>query len=63
MMQQNYAEGAVPLQGRVLICVDCTEEFVFTAKAQQYFLERGYTEDPRRCKACHEKFRRQKRTQ
>jgi hypothetical protein len=38
---------------KVLICTDCGEEFAFTVAAQQYFADRGYTEDPKRCKACH----------
>lgn len=42
----------------ILICVDCEEEFVFTASAQQYFAERGFTEPPKRCKACYTDFRR-----
>ena len=41
----------------ILICVDCEEEFVFTASAQQYFAERGFTEPPKRCKACYTDFR------
>ena len=38
---------------RILICCDCGEEFVFTADAQRYFAEKGYTHDPKRCKSCH----------
>ena len=38
---------------RILICVDCNEEFIFTAGAQEYFAEKGYTEDPKRCKHCY----------
>ena len=41
----------------ILICVDCHEEFVFTASAQQYFAERGFSEPPKRCKACYTEFR------
>ena len=41
----------------ILICVDCGEEFVFTASAQQYFAERGFTEPPKRCKSCYNEFR------
>lgn len=41
----------------ILICVDCQEEFVFTASAQQYFAERGFTEPPKRCKSCYNDFR------
>ena len=46
---------------RVLICCECNEEFVFTAAAQQYFAERGYVEDPKRCKACYTQFKKSQR--
>lgn len=45
-------------QARVLICVDCKEEFAFTVAAQEYFAERGYTEAPKRCKTCHLSYKR-----
>ena len=38
---------------RILVCVDCHEEFVFTAAAQEYFDDRGFHQDPKRCKNCH----------
>ncbi len=50
-------------QSRVLICTECREEFVFTVAAQQYFAERGYTEDPKRCKSCHMRYKRTQRGQ
>lgn len=40
-------------ESRVLICCECREEFVFTVAAQQYFAEKGYSDDPKRCKSCH----------
>jgi hypothetical protein len=46
---------------KILICVECGEEFVFTTNAQEYFAERGYTEDPKRCKHCYMKHKREKR--
>ena len=46
---------------RVLICSECSQEFVFTIAAQEYFAERGYTEDPKRCKSCHTQFKREQR--
>lgn len=46
---------------RTLICVDCKEEFAFTAAAQEYFDDKGYHQDPKRCKSCHlERKRRQR---
>lgn len=48
---------------KILICVECEQEFVFTTNAQEYFAERGYSEDPKRCKHCYVKHKRDKRNQ
>ncbi len=40
-------------QDKILICVDCKEEFVFSIGAQEYFAEHGFTEEPKRCRSCH----------
>ena len=50
-------------ESRVLICCECGQEFVFTIAAQQYFAERGYTEDPKRCKFCYTQFKKMQRDQ
>ena len=47
---------------RILICTECNQEFVFTVAAQEYFAERGYSEDPKRCKTCHTKFKKDQRS-
>jgi len=46
---------------KILICVECGQEFVFTTNAQEYFAEKGYTEDPKRCKHCYMIHKREKR--
>ncbi len=46
---------------KILICSECNEEFVFTCAAQEYFAERGYTEDPKRCKTCHTQYKKSQR--
>jgi len=38
---------------KILVCQDCGEEFVFTADAQEWNAQRGYRDNPQRCKACH----------
>ncbi len=48
---------------KFLICTECNEEFVFTVAAQEYFAERGYTEDPKRCKSCHTTYKKAHREQ
>ena len=46
---------------KILLCVDCGEEFVFTSSAQEYFAQRGFSEDPRRCKTCYMQLKRARR--
>ena len=40
-------------QDKSLTCSDCGAEFVFTAKDQAYYSERGFV-PPKRCKVCRE---------
>jgi CxxC-x17-CxxC domain-containing protein len=37
---------------RLLTCVDCGGEFVFTAGEQLFFLDKQFKNDPKRCKPC-----------
>ena len=37
---------------RVLKCADCGAEFVFTAGEQLFFADKGFRNEPKRCKAC-----------
>jgi hypothetical protein len=46
---------------KILMCAECGEEFVFTVAAQEYFAEKGYTEDPKLCKACYMQRKRDKK--
>jgi CxxC-x17-CxxC domain-containing protein len=38
-----------------LICVDCNQEFVFSAGEQAFFSDKGFAHVPRRCPACRAK--------
>ena len=40
---------------RVLICVDCGAEFVFTAGEQVFFHDKQFKNDPKHCKQCKAK--------
>ena len=40
-------------QDKSLTCSDCGAEFVFSAKDQAYYTERGFV-SPKRCKPCRE---------
>jgi CxxC-x17-CxxC domain-containing protein len=40
---------------RVLKCSECSAEFVFTAGEQMFFADKGFKNEPKRCKACKSK--------
>ena len=37
---------------RVLKCVECGEEFVFSAGEQLFYADKGFRNEPKRCKSC-----------
>ncbi|MGE5549885.1 MAG: zinc-ribbon domain containing protein [Bacteroidota bacterium] len=37
---------------KVLTCRDCGQEFIFTESEQQFFAEKGFTNEPGRCPDC-----------
>lgn len=47
-------EGERPMeyQDRVLKCVECGEEFVFSAGEQLFYSDKGFRNEPKRCKSC-----------
>ena len=55
-VEETEAEAAetapVEYQDETLVCVECGNEFVFTAGEQAFYAEKGYTNKPKRCKAC-----------
>jgi len=40
---------------RVRKCMDCGAEFVFTAGEQLFFADKGFKNEPKRCRYCKEK--------
>jgi len=42
-------------QDKVITCVDCGKEFTFTARDQAFYAEKGFTNEPKRCKECRDK--------
>ena len=41
-------------QDKTLTCRDCGAEFVFTAGEQEFYAERGFQNEPQRCKPCRD---------
>jgi CxxC-x17-CxxC domain-containing protein len=40
------------MQDKTLTCRDCGTQFVFTTSEQEFFAEKGFTNEPGRCPQC-----------
>ncbi len=53
-------------QDKDIKCSECGTSFTFTAKEQEFFASKGYTNEPKRCQTCRQArqngWRRQPRT-
>jgi CxxC-x17-CxxC domain-containing protein len=39
-------------QDKSLTCVDCGQSFVFTVGEQEFYAQKGFQNEPKRCKSC-----------
>lgn len=39
-------------QDKTIVCKDCGQSFEFTASEQEFFAEKGFSNEPQRCKSC-----------
>ena len=40
----------MPFEDKTLTCIDCGQTFVFTAGEQEFFAQKGFQNEPKRCK-------------
>jgi len=53
-MKEEYKDKTIK-------CVDCDTEFVFTAREQEFYAEKGFNNEPKRCKDCRDKRKAEKK--
>ena len=41
-------------EDKTLVCKECGNEFVFTAGEQEFYAEKGFVNEPQRCKSCRD---------
>ncbi len=41
-------------EDKTLVCKECGKEFTFTAGEQEFYAEKGFTNEPQRCKECRD---------
>ena len=44
-----------------LTCTECQRSFTFTAGEQEFFRQKGFTNEPKRCRECRSKRQPEKR--
>ncbi len=47
------------LKDKNITCKDCGNEFTFTVGEQEFYAEKGFQNEPQRCKSCREEKKRQ----
>jgi CxxC-x17-CxxC domain-containing protein len=47
------------LEDKILTCKDCGNEFVFSGREQRFFAEKGFANQPQRCRECRQARRAQ----
>jgi CxxC-x17-CxxC domain-containing protein len=47
------------VEDKTITCKDCGGQFVFTAREQQFFAEKGFQNQPQRCRECRQARRAQ----
>ena len=49
---RGKGERLMEYHDRILKCSECSAEFVFTAGEQMFFADKGFKNEPKRCKGC-----------
>ncbi len=39
---------------KIIQCCDCATNFTFSAEEQEFFVSKGYTNEPKRCPSCRQ---------
>ena len=46
------------MKEKIIVCVDCKEEFVFSVREQEFYKEKGFESEPKRCWNCRKEKKR-----
>lgn len=49
------------MSDKTLVCQDCKQDFVFTVREQEFYAEKGFENEPKRCKDCRVARKNEKR--
>jgi CxxC-x17-CxxC domain-containing protein len=57
------AKGDIMYEDKTLVCAECNNEFVFSASEQEFYAEKGFENEPKRCPTCRQERKKQRRAQ
>lgn len=49
-------------EDKTLTCIDCGNDFTFTAGEQEFYKQKGLDNEPKRCKDCRDKKKSERNT-
>jgi DNA-directed RNA polymerase subunit RPC12/RpoP len=49
------------MEDKTLKCADCGVDFVFTVREQEFYAEKGFNNEPKRCPDCRRKRKAERR--
>ena len=55
LLDLGQGERLMEFHDKVLKCSECSAEFIFTAGEQMFFADKGFKNEPKRCKGCKAK--------
>lgn len=48
------------MEDKTIVCKDCGKEFIFTVREQEFYKEKGFDNEPVRCKPCRDENKKRK---
>ena len=60
VQEKSKGNSYMEFQDKTLKCKDCGNDFIFSAGEQAFYQEKGFENEPVRCRDCRDKRRRQR---
>ncbi|MDD3821982.1 MAG: zinc-ribbon domain containing protein [Bacilli bacterium] len=49
------------MEEKKIICQDCGQEFIFSVSEQEFYREKGFDNEPKRCRDCRRRRKAERR--
>ena len=52
MLSKKILKEDISMEDKTLVCMDCGKEFIWTAGEQEFYAQKGFENEPKRCPEC-----------